>query len=77
MSHALVGYFIVLVSTYALESESGKRDISFILPLILWLALLCAWQFQEDANWGGEVHCVTHVPSSSTSNQSRIKTSTC
>ena len=28
MSHALVAYFIVRVSsTYALESESGKREV--------------------------------------------------
>ena len=73
MSHALVGYFIVPVSsTYALESESGKRDVSFIYSASHFGFVL----FQEDANWGGEVHCVTHAPSSSTSNQPRIKTST-
>ncbi len=64
MSHAVVAYFIVLVSSkYALESESGKREVFIYLPLILCLALLFAWQFQEekkgrDANRGGEIFIV-------------------
>ena len=70
MSHAFVAYFIVLVSsTDALENESGKRDvfIYFAVHFVVGLVFF-AWQFQEDANWGGEVHCVTHAPSSSSSN---------
>ena len=56
MSHALVAYFIVHVSsTYALESESGKREV-FIYSASPFRAGLVffAWQFQEDANWGDE-----------------------
>ena len=73
MSHALVAYFIVHVSsTYALESESGKREVfiysdsHFVVGLVF--SLDSFKKKRRDASWGGEVHCVTHAPSSSTSN---------
>ena len=73
MSHALVAYFIVNVSsTYALESESGKREVfiysdsHFVVGLVF--SLDSFKKKRRDASWGGEVHCVAHAPSSSTSN---------
>ena len=73
MSHALVAYFIVHVSsTYALESESGKREVfiysdsHFVVGLVF--SLDSFKKKRRDANWGGEVHCVTHAPSSSRPN---------
>ena len=70
MSHALVAYFIVLVSsTYALESESGEREVfiysasHFVVGLVF--SLDSFKNKRRDANLGGEVHCVAHAPSSS------------
>ena len=73
MSHALVAYFIVHVSsTYALESKSGEREVfiysdsHFVVGLVF--SLDSFKKKRRDVNWGGEVHCVTHAPSSSRPN---------
>ena len=67
MSHALVAHFIVLVSSkYALESESGRREV-FIYSASHFV-LGSFKKKRRDANRGDiSVHCVNHAPSSSTS----------
>ena len=73
MSHAVVAYFIALASSkYALERESGKREVfiysacHFVVGLFFLLSSFK--KKRRDTNWGGEVHYVNHAPSSSTSN---------